>query len=89
MTTSEGGPRCPRDEQSASSPSVATPSDGAPDHRRSLQALERRLSNVIDVQDPARIIECSRLERQRNFQYLVRRYVSDGVCQRLVIHYEC
>ncbi|KAF3006511.1 hypothetical protein E8E13_005009 [Curvularia kusanoi] len=39
-------------------------------------ALGHRLSNVIDVHDPARIVECSQLERQRKFQYLVRRYLS-------------
>ncbi|KZM28505.1 uncharacterized protein EKO05_0005998 [Ascochyta rabiei] len=77
MTTSEGGPRCPRDEPKASSSSSTTPSDAPSEpRRRSSQLLEHRLGNVVDVQDPSRLIECSHLERQRQFQYLVRHYLA-------------
>ena len=86
MTSSEGGPRRPRDGLRSLSSFSTTPSDVRSNgQRRSSQALERRVSNVIDVQDPARIIECSQLERQRKFQYLVRWYVLGGTCQRALI----
>lgn len=86
MTSSEGGFRHPRDESRSLSSSNTAPSDAQSNSRKdSPQPLERRLSNVIDVQDPTRIIECSHLERQRKFQYLVRRYVWGSTCQLLLI----
>ena len=85
MTTSERGPRGSRDEPNASSPPNIAPSRIRPDRQTSSTALEHRLSNVIDVQNPARIIECSHLERQRKFQYLVRRYVLVATSQRALI----
>ncbi|KAF3044320.1 hypothetical protein E8E12_007644 [Didymella heteroderae] len=77
MTSSEGGPQRPRDEpRSLPCTSTASSDVRSTSRKDSPHPLERRLSNVIDVQDPARIIECSQLERQRKFQYLVRRYLS-------------
>ncbi|KAJ8108215.1 hypothetical protein OPT61_g8330 [Boeremia exigua] len=77
MTSSQGGPRRPRDEpQSLLDPGIVRPDGSSTGHRHASQALERRLSNVIDVRDPARIVECSQLERQRRVQNLVRHYLS-------------
>ncbi|EMD68276.1 hypothetical protein COCSADRAFT_80909 [Bipolaris sorokiniana ND90Pr] len=45
--------------------------------RRPSRALDStRLSNVVEVQDPRRVLECSQTERQRQFQHLVRHYLS-------------
>ncbi|EUC49153.1 hypothetical protein COCMIDRAFT_85459 [Bipolaris oryzae ATCC 44560] len=45
--------------------------------RRPSRALDiARLSNVVEVQDPRRVLECSQTERQRQFQHLVRHYMS-------------
>lgn len=44
--------------------------------RRRSRALERRLANVVDVQDAGRLMECSQIQRQIRFQHLVRCYLS-------------
>ena len=86
MTSPEGRPRCARDELHLLPDSSTTPSDAWSDGQRCpSEAPARRLSNVIDLQDPARILECSQLERQRKFQNLVRRYVLRRTCQRALI----
>ncbi|KAF2130351.1 ubiquitin-protein ligase E3A, partial [Dothidotthia symphoricarpi CBS 119687] len=51
-------------------------SDGRPQLARPPDAPRRRLSNVIDVQDALRVVECSQVERQLKFQHLVRHYLS-------------
>ncbi|KAJ4983913.1 Ubiquitin-protein ligase E3A [Stagonosporopsis vannaccii] len=77
MTSLESGSQHPRDEPPSLHDSSKRSADArSTGYRDSSEALQRRLSNVIDVQDPARILECSQLERQRSFQHLVRRYLS-------------
>ena len=40
------------------------------------EPLERRLGNVVAVQQASRLVESAQVERQLGFQHLVRRYVS-------------
>ncbi|KAF2468522.1 uncharacterized protein BDR25DRAFT_304945 [Lindgomyces ingoldianus] len=62
----------------SSAASTATLAEGTPRRRRRRQsgALERHLSNVIDVEEASRLVECSQIQRQLRFQQLVRRYIS-------------
>lgn len=59
----------------SSNSSVSPSPERAPAHRPQHQALEHHLRNIVDVEEPSRLMECSQLQRQRQFQYLVRRLV--------------
>ncbi|KAF2116111.1 hypothetical protein BDV96DRAFT_645456 [Lophiotrema nucula] len=39
-------------------------------------SLARRLANVVDVEEPHRLMESSQIQRQARFQNLIRRYIS-------------
>ncbi|CAO2655590.1 Nn.00g043930.m01.CDS01 [Neocucurbitaria sp. VM-36] len=56
--------------------SVSVDADRSEGLVRSSTRWARRVSNVVDVQDPNRVLECSQLGRQLRFQQLVRQYLS-------------
>ncbi|KAF1997373.1 hypothetical protein P154DRAFT_622510 [Amniculicola lignicola CBS 123094] len=80
MTHPSRGPRDPHhvSRSTSDAPSRSKPGNGAPRRHRTPDKapLQRHLSNVVDVEDATRLVECSQLQRQLQFQHLVRRYLS-------------
>jgi hypothetical protein len=80
MMAPSRGPLDPQPDTRSVSNSTASTSSTTADrtriHSRRLSgALERRLSNVVDVEEASRLLECSQIQRQIRFQHLVRRLV--------------
>ncbi|KAF1845100.1 ubiquitin-protein ligase E3A [Cucurbitaria berberidis CBS 394.84] len=80
MSAPDGGLQHPRHASrscsSSTSSSASTDGEGSRRRARSSPGLAHRLSNVIDLREPSRIVECSQIERQLRFQHLVRQYLS-------------
>ncbi|KAF2193332.1 hypothetical protein K469DRAFT_788750 [Zopfia rhizophila CBS 207.26] len=74
MTGPSRGASDPRSEPRSVS---STSSDGERRSRtRRTEGREDILNTVIDVEDPDKLMECSQIQRQLRFQYIVRRYIS-------------
>ena len=72
MSATGGGLQHPRDGLHSSSRPTSPSASTDAERPRSPTVLARRLSNIIDLQDPSRVVECSQIERQLHFQHLVR-----------------
>jgi hypothetical protein len=68
MSAPDGGVRSP---QTASHRPASTPSPGAKEPSAGADVPEH-VSNVVDVAEASRVLECSQVERQLRFQHLVR-----------------